>query len=126
MKFIIMILIVLLLATTDFITGIIKGYTKNKLQSRLMRVGGLHKLSEIIIMSATCGFEVLINKLGAYYDNPMITQITGIFASIVVFGYIALMEIISILENFAEINPDAKWVKGLVKKLKNVNDNKGD
>lgn len=91
-----------------------------------MRVGGLHKLSEIIIMSATCGFEVLINKLGAYYDNPMITQITGIFASIVVFGYIALMEIISILENFAEINPDAKWVKGLVKKLKNVNDNKGE
>lgn len=125
MKFIIMILIVLLLATTDFITGIIKGYTTNNLQSRLMRVGGLHKLAEIIIMSATCGFEILINKLGNYYDNPMITQITGIFASIVVFGYIALMEIISILENFAEINPDAKWVKSLIKKLKNVND-KGD
>ena len=32
------------------------------------------------------------------------------------------MELISILENYAEINKDAAWVGRLLKRLKNVSD----
>ena len=50
------------------------------------------------------------------------TVLLTILAAIVVFGYIVIMELISILENYAEISPEAAWVGKLLKRLKNVND----
>ena len=35
-----------------------------------------------------------------------------------VFLYILVMELISILENYAEINPEARWAGWIVKKLR--------
>ncbi|MDE7097698.1 MAG: phage holin family protein, partial [Ruminococcus sp.] len=55
MKYIIMLLIIIGLALADYITGLIKAYCTNSLSSKKMRTGGLNKLSEIIVMTASCG-----------------------------------------------------------------------
>lgn len=124
MQYIIMITVVLGLAIADFITGIIKAYITRKLSSSKMRKGGLNKIAEIIIMTATCWLEIGIKALGRYYgDKPeKLTQIAGAIAAIAVFGYIALMEMLSMLENYCVINPNALWAKKIVKRLKEFED----
>lgn len=87
-----------------------------------MRRGGVNKLAELVIMATACGLEIGIRQLGQYYESDALAVITGTVAAIVVFGYIAIMELISILENYAEINSEASWVVKVLKRLKNVND----
>lgn len=124
MQYIIMLTIVLGMAVTDFLTGIIKGYVNNDLSSAKMRKGGLNKIAEILVMACSCGLEIGIKKLGNYYSAESLAKITGAVTAVLVFGYIVIMEIISILENYAEINSEAKWVKDLLRRLKSVNDDK--
>lgn len=115
-----MLTIVLGMAVTDFLTGIIKGYVNNNLSSAVMRKGGLNKIAEILVMACSCGLEIGIKLLGRYYSAESLAEITGAVTAIIVFGYIVIMEIISILENYAEINKQAAWVRSLLKRLKNV------
>jgi phage-related holin len=122
MQYVIMLAIVLGLAVADFVTGIFKGYVTGQLSSSKMRKGGVNKICELIIMATACGLEFGIRQLGQYYDSELLAAITGTVAAIVVFGYIVIMELISILENYAEISPEAAWVGKLLKRLKNVND----
>ena len=127
MQYIIMLTIVLGLAVSDFVTGIIKGYFTNTLNSTKMRKGGLNKICELLVMATACGLEIGIRQLGHYYSAPELAGVTGAITAIAVFIYITIMEIISILENYAEINPQAAgWVKAILRRLKNVkeeNDN---
>ena len=122
MQYIIMIAVVIGLAAADFITGIIKGYVTNSLSSTKMRKGGLNKLAEIIIMTAVCGLEIGIKMLGRYYGENVAeyAEILGVITAIGTFGYIVLMELLSMLENYVEINPDATWAKKIIKKLKST------
>lgn len=115
-----MLTIVLGLALSDFVTGIIKGYVNNDLNSTKMRKGGLNKIAELIVMASACGLEIGIKLLGNYYSAESLAKITGTITAIAVFGYIVVMEIISILENYAEINSEAKWVRSLLKRLRTV------
>ena len=121
MQYIIMLTIVLGLAVSDFITGIIKGYVTGTLSSSKMRKGGLNKIGELIVMATACGLEIGINALGHYYgEKPeQLTQIAGTLAAIAVFAYIVIMEMLSMLENYCVINPNALWAKRIVKRLKN-------
>lgn len=119
-----MLTIVLGLALSDFVTGIIKGYVNNGLNSTKMRKGGLNKIAELIVMASACGLEIGIRELGRYYSAQDLANITGTITAIAVFGYIVVMEIISILENYAEINSEAKWVRNLLKRFKSVNNDK--
>lgn len=118
MKYIIMLAIVVGLALADFITGLIKAAIKRDISSQKMRVGGLHKIMEILVMATACGLEIGIAELGKYYQAPQLAEIAGAFAAGAVFAYIVAMEIISILENYAEANPEAKWAAGIIKKLR--------
>ena len=120
MQYIIMITIVVGLAVSDFVTGIIKGYVTGQLNSAKMRKGGVNKIGEIIIMATACGLEIGINALGKYYNADQLAGITGAITAIAVFFYIVIMELISILENYAEINSEAAWVAKLLKRLKNA------
>ena len=124
MQYIIMLTIVLGMAVTDFLTGIIKGYVNNDLSSAKMRKGGLNKIAEILVMACSCGLEIGIKKLGNYYSAESLAKIPGAVTAVLVFGYIVIMEIISILENYAEINREAAWVRSLLSRLKNVNNDK--
>lgn len=118
MKYVIMMAIVVGLALADFVTGLIKAYIKQDVSSQKMRIGGMHKVMELLIMLTACGFEIGIRELGKFYEEPKLAAITGAFAAGAVFAYIVAMEIISILENYAEVNPEAGWAKGLLKKLR--------
>ena len=123
MQYIIMLAIVLGLAVSDFTTGMIKGYVTGTLNSTKMRRGGLNKIGELIVMATACGLEIGIRQLGQYYHSDFLAGITGTVAAVIVFGYIVIMELISILENYAEINPQSTgWISKLLKRLKNVND----
>lgn len=123
MKYIIMILIIIGLAIADYLTGLIKAYCNNDICSSRMRKGGFNKLSEIIVMTSACGLDIGINALGIYYGADKLSEIAGAVTAFAVFSYIALMEIVSIFENYAEINPEAQWALKIVKRLKNFNQN---
>lgn len=118
MKYIIMLTIIVGLAAADFLTGIIKAYIAHDLSSAKMRTGGLNKLCEIIVMTVACGLEIGIELLGHYYQAAELAAISGTVAAGLVFGYIVIMELISILENYGEISPDAVWVRAIIKKLR--------
>lgn len=118
MRYIIMLMIVVGLIAADYVTGVIKAYVTNTITSRKMRIGGLNKLSELIVMGVAIGLTVGFDKLGAYYHSQQLTDIAGAFTAVGVFAYLTVMEIVSILENFAEINPQAKWVQKYIRKFK--------
>ena len=119
MQYIIMITIVLGLASADFVTGLIKAYISGNLNSTKMRKGGLNKITELIVMTVSCGLEIGIRYLGRYYESQVLADITGAVTAIIIFGYISVMEVISIFENYAEINPDtAAWVRKILEKLR--------
>ncbi len=119
MQYIIMLLIVIGLASTDYITGLIKAYCTNTIASSKMRKGGLNKLGEIVVMTSACGLDIGIHALGKYYQAAELSDIAGTVTAVLVFGYITMMEVVSIFENYAEINPEAQWTLKIIKRLKN-------
>ena len=123
MQYIIMITIVLGLALADIVTGWIKAHVNDDYSSKVMRKGGLNKICELVVMTTACGLEVGIGYLGRYYRAEALAGVTGTVAAIAVFGYITIMEIISILENYGEADPNAAgWIKKLLKKLRSFDD----
>lgn len=128
MKYLIMLIIVIGLAAADFVTGWIKAYIAKNLSSTKMRIGGLHKLVEILIMLVACGLEIGLEALGRYYsaDSSEVAQklatISGTIVALLFFLYIFIMELTSILENYYEIDPEAKWALWLVRKLRIFNE----
>ena len=126
MKYIIMFLIVLGLAFADFVTGYIKAKCTECISSKALRIGGLHKIAELIIMGTAIGLTVGMNLLGQYYNDTRLTDIAGMFTALSVFVYIVAMELISILENFAAITPEAAWARKILGRLKNYEGGKDD
>lgn len=118
MKYIIMLLIIFGVAIADYATGIIKAYIKSNINSAKMRKGGLNKLAEIIVMSVAIGLDIGLEKLGSYYGYAELSSIAGIVTASAVFAYILVMELVSILENYSEINTEAKWAVRFIKRLK--------
>lgn len=120
MRYLIMLTIVIGLAAADIITGWIKAHVKEDYSSKVMRKGGLNKLCEIVVMATACGLEIGIKYLGQYYDSPNLAKFAGAAAAFGVFFYIMVMETISVLENYAEANPEAAgWIVIFLKKLRN-------
>lgn len=126
MQYLIMLLIVIGLALSDIITGWIKAHVKGDYCSAVMRKGGLNKLCEVVVMSTVCGLEIGMEALGTYYDSPELAKLAGAVTAISVFFYIVVMELISILENYSEANPDAAFAKHLIKRLRTYNDKEDD
>ena len=118
MQYIIMFLIVLGLAFADFVTGYIKARCKDEVSSKALRIGGLHKISELTIMLSAIGLNIGLEQLGRYYSDTQLTSLAGMFTALSVFIYIAVMELISIVENFAEITPEAKWARKIIERLR--------
>lgn len=119
LRYVVMFCIVVGLALSDFVTGFIKAYVTNSVESSKMRKGGLNKLSELVVMATACGLEVGIEMLGRNSGGEELAKITGLVCASAIFGYIAFMEVISILENYAAINPQANgWISKLIKRLK--------
>ena len=126
MKYLIMLIIVIGLACADFATGWIKAYINDDVRSAKMRKGGLNKLAEIVVMGVAIGSEIGFEQLGKYYGYEELAGAAGAITAVAVFLYIFTMEVVSILENYGEINPQASWVTKIIKKLGAVNDNSGE
>lgn len=126
MKYIIMLLIVVGAALTDFLTGYIKAYNKGEVNSRKMRIGGLNKVCEVFVMGSAIGLNIGLEQLGKYYNQPQLAEISGAVTAFGVFFYITLMEIVSVLENLSEIFPDAAWIGRLIKRLRLMDNDKND
>ncbi|MBP1572711.1 MAG: phage holin family protein [Oscillospiraceae bacterium] len=119
LRYVVMFCIVVGLALSDFVTGFIKACVTNSVESSKMRKGGLNKLSELVVMATACGLEIGIEMLGRNSGGEELAKITGLVCASAIFGYIAFMEVISILENYAAINPQANgWISKLIKRLK--------
>ena len=126
MKYIIMFMIVLGLAGADFVTGYIKARCADKVSSKALRIGGLHKAAELVIMATAIGLTVGLDMLGRYYTDTRLTDLAGFVTALGVFCYIVTMELVSILENFAEIMPEAKWARKIINRLKNYENDRSD
>ncbi len=113
-----MLLIVIGLAAADFITGFISAYCNDCIQSSRMRKGGANKIAEIVVMLVACGLDIGVEKLGSYLGSYELSQLAGAMTATAVFVYIALMEAVSILENYGKINPEAVWISKIISKLK--------
>lgn len=119
LRYVLMFCIVVGLALSDFVTGFIKACVTNSVESSKMRKGGLNKLSELVVMATACGLEVGVEMLGRNSGGEELAKVTGLVCASAIFGYIAFMEVISILENYAAINPQANgWISKLIKRLK--------
>ena len=112
-----MLLIVIGLALADFITGWIKAYVNDDVRSAKMRKGGLNKLAEIIVMGVAIGSEIGFEYLGRYYGQQELAALAGTITAFSVFGYIFIMEVVSILENYGKINPQADWINKITKRF---------
>lgn len=121
MNYIIMLAIVILLAVFDWITGFVKAYCLGKVASNTMRMGGLKKLAEITVMLMGIVLDIGINMLSTWYGKSTeLASLLGIVCALAIFIYIVIMEVVSILENYAAVFPDAAWALQLTKKLKNI------
>lgn len=98
----------------DVITGITKALYNKTLNSSLLRQGLFHKLSEVlaIVGSWLLGYGADYVNLGI--DLPIV-PIVGV--------YICLMELVSVMENLATVNPTLeKLFKPYFEKLKDKDD----
>ena len=73
-------------------------------------------------MLTAIGLEIGLTMLGNYYQSEQLANFAGAVTAISVFVYISVMEIISIFENFGEINPEMSWIKPILKKLGKFSD----
>lgn len=98
----------------DIITGIIKALYNEGLNSTCLRQGLFHKLAEILAIAGSGLLEYGMNYIDLGFDIPILK---------VVVSYICIMELISSLENLAEINPAlAKLFRPYLEKLKEKNE----
>lgn len=98
-------LAVMLFIILDFVTGIIKAACAKNLSSTVMRQGLMHKLAFILalLLGWLCEWTMPIIGLPDVFGAVYIA--VGV--------YIVLTEIVSILENLGEINPELKTSKFL-------------
>ena len=99
----------------DILTGFLKAAANHDIDSTALRKGMLHKLSEVvaIVFSFLCEYAVQYIHLGV--EIPLV---------IAVCGYIIIMEIISVLENIVEVNPElGKFFSRYLSKMKEVQEN---
>lgn len=101
----------------DIVTGIVKALYNEGLNSTYLRKGLFHKLSEIIAVAGSGLLEYGLNYIEIGIDLPLLN---------VVAVYICAMELVSILENLAEVNPMlAKLFRPYLEKLKEKDINNG-
>lgn len=98
-------LVVMLFIILDFVSGMIKAAIKSELSSTKMREGLMNKLSFILalLLGWLCEWSMPILGLPDVFGAVYIA--VGV--------YITFTEIVSILENLGDINPELKTNKFL-------------
>lgn len=103
----------------DFVTGLMKAIKNKAINSTVLRKGLFHKLSEIVTVLGAWLLEYGMKYVNLNIEIPLLTAVVS---------YICLMELISIIENLCNLNPDLfKFFRPYLEKMKGQNqDTKGD
>ncbi len=104
----------------DVITGLIKALAKEGINSTTLRKGLYHKFSEILTVVGAGLIQYGADYIELGVDIP---------ALIAVASYICIMELVSIIENLAMVNPQLyNLFKPFLTKLKSTENttNEGD
>lgn len=80
----------------DVVTGFIKAWYKKIVNSTILRQGLFHKSAECIAVGICALIQYGANYINLGVDLPCV-EIVG--------SYICIMELISVIENLSEINP---------------------
>lgn len=95
----------------DIVTGLITAFYHRNLNSTKLRMGLYHKMSEILTVIGAAGLEYGLQYINLNIDIPIVKGVVT---------YICVMELISIMENLGELNPQlGKLFKGFLEKLNN-------
>ena len=81
----------------DMLTGLIKAFKEKKYNSSVMREGLFHKAGSVLVIVFGC----LVDYAQSFVDLGVTVPV-----ALSLCAYIILMEIGSIIENIAVINPD--------------------
>lgn len=104
---------VLVFIAFDILTGLIKALAKEGLNSTLLRKGLYHKLSEVLTVIGAGLLQYGANYINLGVDIPALVGVAS---------YICLMELVSIIENLAVLNPSLyKLFRPFLNKLKDDN-----
>lgn len=99
----------------DIITGLITAIYHKNLNSTKLRIGLYHKLSEVLTIIGASGLEYGCQYINLNIDIPLLKGVVT---------YICIMELISIMENLGELNPQlGKLFKGFLEKLNSDKEN---
>ena len=94
----------------DIITGIVKALYTTGLNSTILRKGLFHKLSELLAVGGSGLLEYGTNYINLGVELPLLNCVSV---------YVCVMELISIMENLAVVNPELnKLFKPFLEKLK--------
>lgn len=88
----------------DLLSGLLKAFATKSVSTTVMRQGIYHKSAIMLVVLLAIGCEYITGyiDLGFTFDGKLTVGVTTV---------ICLMEIMSILENLAEVNPDIKGTK---------------
>ena len=88
----------------DLISGLLKAFATKTVSTTVMRQGLYHKsaILLVVLLAIGCEYVMAFIDLGFTFGGKLVVGVTTI---------ICLMEIMSILENLSEINPDIKASK---------------
>lgn len=94
----------------DILTGLLKAWHNQNIDSTILRQGLFNKLAEIVAIA----FASFLQYGGKYISLGIELPVV-----VVVSSYICLMEFISVIENLCEVNPHlAKIFEKYLKKAK--------
>ena len=103
-------IVVLCFIGFDILTGFMKAFYKEGINSTILRKGLFHKLSEVVAVVGAGLFEYGSEYININVDVPLVKCVSA---------YICVMELISILENLSTINPAlGKLFKPYLEKMK--------
>lgn len=114
----------LLCLVLDYATGSWAAISRGEWSSAKAREGLWHKLGEImaVLVAALCDIALSVLARGGGFEIPSAVAVTPIVAMWYVFT-----ELGSIIENCALLGaPIPKWLTGILAKLKNAADTKGE
>ena len=92
-------LVVLVAIVLDFVSGIAKGAMNGRLDSKVMREGLYHKFAYVLVLAAAATLEYGSSFLDLGYAVPIVLPVCA---------YIVITEVVSLIENIGEMNPQLK------------------
>lgn len=100
----------------DIVTGLLKAWHDKKIDSTILREGLFHKAGEVLLMGLSIGGEYAAEVADLGFTIPLSTFVGS---------YIILMELVSILENIIDINPElSSFIKPYLNKYKDIKKDK--